>query len=119
MRICSLLPGATEIAFALGLGKQIVGVTHECDYPPDAQQKPVMVPLKAGSCTFHDGLTFHYAHANQTQMPRRAYAIIYTPDGTTYTGKPHVVTKGQPLSAGQPLSGPLFPLHSSTEHFNR
>ena len=43
MRICSLLPGATEIAFALGLGEQIVGVTHECDYPPDAQQKPVMV----------------------------------------------------------------------------
>jgi iron complex transport system substrate-binding protein len=43
MRICSLLPGATEIAYALGLGEQIVGVTHECDYPPDAQQKPVMV----------------------------------------------------------------------------
>jgi len=43
MRICSLLPGATEIAFALGLGEQLVGVTHECDYPPDAQQKPVMV----------------------------------------------------------------------------
>ena len=43
MRICSLLPGATEIAFELGLGKQIVGLTHECDYPPDAQQKPVMV----------------------------------------------------------------------------
>jgi len=43
MRICSLLPGATEIAFALGLGDQIVGVTHECDYPPDAQQKPVIV----------------------------------------------------------------------------
>ena len=43
MRICSLLPGATEIAFALGLGELIVGVTHECDYPPDAQQKPVMV----------------------------------------------------------------------------
>jgi iron complex transport system substrate-binding protein len=43
MRICSLLPGATEIAYALGLGEQIVGVTHECDYPPDAQQKPVLV----------------------------------------------------------------------------
>ena len=43
MRICSLLPGATEIAFALGLGDQIVGVTHECDYPPDAKQKSVMV----------------------------------------------------------------------------
>ena len=43
MRICSLLPGATEIAFALGLGDQIVGVTHECDYPPEATQKRVVV----------------------------------------------------------------------------
>lgn len=43
MQICSLLPGATEIAFALGLGDQIVGVTHECDYPPEARQKPVVV----------------------------------------------------------------------------
>jgi iron complex transport system substrate-binding protein len=43
MRICSLLPGATEILFALGLGDEIVGVTHECDYPPAARQKPVVV----------------------------------------------------------------------------
>ena len=43
MRICSLLPGATEIAFALGLGDQIVGVTHECDHPADAQIKPIVV----------------------------------------------------------------------------
>lgn len=43
MRICSLLPGATEIAFSLGLGDQIVGVTHECDHPHDAKQKRVVV----------------------------------------------------------------------------
>ena len=43
MRICSLLPGATEIAFALGLGDDVVGVTHECDYPAKARQKPVVV----------------------------------------------------------------------------
>jgi len=43
MRICSLLPGATEILFALGLGDRIVGVTHECDYPPEAKQKPIVV----------------------------------------------------------------------------
>src|SRR5215470_13146248 len=43
MRICSLLPSATEIAFALGLGDQVVGVTHECDYPPKARQKPIVV----------------------------------------------------------------------------
>lgn len=43
MRICSLLPSATEIAFSLGLGNDIVGVTHECDYPPEARTKPVVV----------------------------------------------------------------------------
>src|SRR5918999_792230 len=43
MRICSLLPGATEIAFSLGLGDQIVAVTHECDYPHEAKQKRVVV----------------------------------------------------------------------------
>lgn len=43
MRICSLLPGATEILFALGLDKEIVGVTHECDYPAEAQYKPILV----------------------------------------------------------------------------
>jgi iron complex transport system substrate-binding protein len=43
MRICSLLPGATEIAFALGLGDDVVGVTHECDYPAEARQKPIVV----------------------------------------------------------------------------
>lgn len=43
MRICSLLPGATEIAFALGLGDDVVGVTHECDYPAEARKKPVVV----------------------------------------------------------------------------
>ena len=43
MRICSLLPSATEIAFALGLGDSVVGVTHECDYPPEAKQREVVV----------------------------------------------------------------------------
>ena len=43
MRICSLLPGATEIVCALGLADEIVGVSHECDFPPGARTKPVMV----------------------------------------------------------------------------
>ncbi len=43
MRICSLLPSATEICFALGLGDQVVGVSHECDYPPEATARPVLV----------------------------------------------------------------------------
>ena len=40
MKIWSLLPSATEMLFALGLGDEITGVTHECDYPPEANAKP-------------------------------------------------------------------------------
>jgi iron complex transport system substrate-binding protein len=43
MKICSFLPSATEIAFALGLGDSVVGVTHECDFPPDAKSRRVVV----------------------------------------------------------------------------
>lgn len=39
MRIASLVPSATEMLFALGLGEQVVAVTHECDYPPQAASK--------------------------------------------------------------------------------
>ena len=40
MRIVSFLPGATEVVYALGLGDDLHGVTHECDYPPQAREKP-------------------------------------------------------------------------------
>ncbi len=40
MRIVSLVPAATELLFALGLGDEVVGVTHECDYPAEAQDLP-------------------------------------------------------------------------------
>jgi iron complex transport system substrate-binding protein len=42
MRIVSLLPSATEILFAIGAGDQVVGVTHECDYPPAAGTRPAL-----------------------------------------------------------------------------
>lgn len=43
MRICSLLPSATEILFELGAGDALFGVTFECDHPPEARQKRVIV----------------------------------------------------------------------------
>jgi len=43
MKICSLLPGATEVVAALGLADDLVGISHECDYPPDVRHKPVLV----------------------------------------------------------------------------
>ena len=46
MKICCLLPSATEIAYAVGLGDEVAGVTYGCDYPLDARQKPVIVHSK-------------------------------------------------------------------------
>ena len=42
MRVVSLLPSATEIVFALGRGNDLVGVTFECDYPPEARNRRVV-----------------------------------------------------------------------------
>jgi iron complex transport system substrate-binding protein len=53
VRIVSLLPSATEIVFALGLGDALVGVTHECDYPPAARARPIVTH----SLLNHDGAT--------------------------------------------------------------
>ncbi len=43
MRIASFLPAATEMVYLLGLEDYLVGVSHECDYPPQAKTKPVLV----------------------------------------------------------------------------
>jgi iron complex transport system substrate-binding protein len=69
-RIVSLLPAATEIAAALGLMNRIVGVSHECDFPRDAKERP-----RVTCCPVHDaGLTSrevdewvrHVLHKNGT-----------------------------------------------------
>src|SRR5215472_15088604 len=52
-RIVSLLPAATEIAGALGLMDQVVGVSHECDFPSEANERP-----RVTNCPVHNtGLT--------------------------------------------------------------
>ena len=43
MKIVSFLPSATEMVCALGLGDRLAGITHECDFPPEVKQKPVVV----------------------------------------------------------------------------
>jgi iron complex transport system substrate-binding protein len=62
MRIVSLLPSATEIVYALGLGDDLVGVTHECDWPPEARAKPVVTRATndlegVASRSIHDAVT--------------------------------------------------------------
>jgi len=43
LRIVSFLPSATEIVYALGLGSELVGVSHECDFPREAKEKTKMI----------------------------------------------------------------------------
>lgn len=62
MKIVSLLPSSTEIVYALGLGEQLVAVTHECDYPPEAQYKPIITSSvieheEGTSMKIHDEIT--------------------------------------------------------------
>jgi iron complex transport system substrate-binding protein len=55
MRIATLLPSATEIVSALGLMDDIVGVTHECDYPPEVRDRPLIVRSKIDSAQLSSG----------------------------------------------------------------
>jgi phytanoyl-CoA hydroxylase len=83
---------------------------------PGAEGKtsdPVAVPLKAGSCTFHNGLTFHYAGPNKTAKPRRAMVTIYIPAGVTYVPLQHIVGDRSGLKEGDEFEGELFPILAS------
>lgn len=53
MRICSLLPSATDILFALGLDNDVVAVTHECELPPGARPIPAITRSAMGSDTLN------------------------------------------------------------------
>ncbi|RMD68330.1 MAG: cobalamin-binding protein [Gammaproteobacteria bacterium] len=73
MRIVSLLPSATEIACALGLEDQLVGVSHECDWPPSVKGLPkvtrALIPPGASSAEI-DGLV-----RQRLQAGRALYAL--------------------------------------------
>src|SRR6476469_9097500 len=75
MRIVSLLPAATEIAAALGLMDQVVGVSHECDFPEQANERP-----RVTHCPVHDA---KMASRDVDEWVRRALhdnGSIYTID---------------------------------------
>ncbi|MBS0183501.1 MAG: cobalamin-binding protein [Nitrospira sp.] len=48
MRICSFIPGATEVVAALDLADQLVGISHECDFPASVRHVPVMIEPMVG-----------------------------------------------------------------------
>lgn len=72
---------------------------------------PVAVELKAGSCTWHHGLTFHYTRPNTTQQTRRAIVTIYIPDGVTYASDEKMSSPFDDSITsrkGEPLRGEFF-----------
>lgn len=72
-----------------GIGKNMSGIFDV--YPEFKQTQPQAAVIKAGSCSFHNGLTIHGAHANMTPGFRRAMTCAYMPDGNTYNGIPNIL----------------------------
>ena len=83
-RIVSLLPAATEIAAALGLMDQVVGVSHECDFPKQANERP-----RVTHCPVHDA---KMASREVDEWVRRALHD----NGTIYTIDEPLLRKLQP-----------------------
>src|SRR5262245_49746024 len=65
MKIVSLLPSATEIVCALGLEENLVGITHECDFPPTVAGKP---PLTASRISHETMTSREIDHAVRSQL---------------------------------------------------
>jgi phytanoyl-CoA hydroxylase len=77
-----------------------------------AAWKPTPVELKAGDCTWHHGLTFHYTNANTTDRVRRAIVTIYIPEGVHYGADDkmdHPLSPTITSKKGEPLRGTAFP----------
>ena len=88
MRIVSLLPSATEILFDIGAGGEVVGVTHECDFPAEAASRPHLtrsaLPSAASSAeidrhvrkSLHEGSSLY--HLDSDLLERLAPDLIVT-----------------------------------------
>src|SRR5215467_8337814 len=74
-RIVSLLPAATEIAAGLGLMDRVVGVSHECDFPQEANERP-----RVTRCPLHDAKVASREVDEWVRQTLRENGTIYTID---------------------------------------
>jgi iron complex transport system substrate-binding protein len=87
-RIVSLLPSATEIVCALGLEDRLVGVTHECDYPPTVVGKPVLTASRIS----HERMTSEEIdHAVRAQLDGGHGSIYQLNEGLLAELKPDLI----------------------------
>ncbi|MHA4806595.1 phytanoyl-CoA dioxygenase family protein [Flavitalea flava] len=85
------MPGSSQqTSFANSpIGKNMDGIFEV--YPQFLKINSMAAPMKAGSCSFHNGLTIHGANANMTSGFRRAMTCAYMPDGNIFNGQPNVL----------------------------
>ncbi|MCC6484488.1 MAG: phytanoyl-CoA dioxygenase family protein [Armatimonadetes bacterium] len=102
------IPGSHRITRFdnVGIGEEI-GALFQV-YPELAGMKAVAAPMKAGSCSFHNGLTAHGAHANMTPGLRRAMTCAFMPDGSTFNGQSNVLPERilEKIKVGDLLNDP-------------
>jgi len=87
-----------------GIGKNMGAIFDY--YPKFKSHKSVSASMRAGSCSFHNGLLIHGAHANMTPGFRRAMTCAYMPDGNSYNGQPNILPENylKELKAGDVLN---------------
>ena len=100
------IPGSHQVTNfdKITIGRNMDGVFDV--YPQLKKIKSAAAPMKAGSCSFHCGLTVHGANANMTNGFRRAMTCAYMPDGSTFNGEPNILpeTYLQTLQIGDLLN---------------
>ncbi|HYF31664.1 MAG TPA: phytanoyl-CoA dioxygenase family protein [Chitinophagaceae bacterium] len=100
------IPGSHKVTNfnKITIGRNMDGIFDI--YPQLRNTRPVAAPMKAGSCSFHNGLTVHGANANMTNGFRRAMTCNYMPEGNTFNGEPNILPEEylQSLKIGDPLN---------------
>jgi phytanoyl-CoA hydroxylase len=88
------IPGTQKLATFDNVG---IGVNQGDLFkvqPKLGETDPVAVPMKAGDCSFHNGLTAHGAGANMTRGRRIAMTAAYMPEGSTFNGRKDILPVG-------------------------
>jgi iron complex transport system substrate-binding protein len=91
LRICSFLPSATEIVYLLGLGDSLYGVSHECDFPVGASDKPKVVRSRIDSSS----MTSQEIDSAVTDMMMRGDSIYAVDEDNLAQARPDLVITQQ------------------------
>lgn len=104
------LPGSHKMASTDNVGQSEEFGSLLLLYPEMRKIRPVVAPMKAGDCSFHNGLTAHGAGVNMTIDRRIAMTCAYMPDGSTFNGIQNVLPDDyfNSLKVGDPLNSADF-----------